>query len=410
MVDIKLPFGLREDNTLAHVSDVQSGKQCGCVCPSCRTLLIAVKGNKRQHHFRHHIDYECAIGLESAIHLAAKQMIMEKKQITLPEYVSSFSAIDSRGVKHIEQETVVRAGRLIRFNAIEAERDIHEMKADILAIAGNIPLIIEVFYRHKVDDQKRLKIVKANTSAIEIDLSDLTPQDVHNWDAFWLSINDPKRITWLYNAKASNIYKKLKDKVEKKIQAQEIIYQQEEAKRILQEQKEKELLVCGLQELEKLRGNIGYSTRLRQEAERHPVWIRTSKYLPFSLHDLPDFLDLDVPDGDWIFGCDRRVWQTAFYSYFICKIGGPFSVRAVDKWLQNTVGCKVPLCAKNVGIYGRKYPQLVPLDIWDNMPSSWRTLRTYCEHLQYLDVLEYSGDDWKVPGNCWYRRSTAKQI
>lgn len=404
MTDIKLPFGLDENNTLVHIADVQSGKKCDCFCPSCRIPLVAVKGNKRQHHFRHDVDHECESGLESAIHLAAKQIIMERKLITLPECVSVASARDSRGIEHTERETVVRAGTTIRFNSVEAEKELHEMKADILAMAGNTPLIIEIFYRHKVDDQKSFKMVKANVSAIEIDLSDLTPEDVKDWDTFWTRMNDPARIKWLYNAKAHHsVYKMLEDRLEKTIQRHEIIYKKEEIKKQQQEQKEKARLSQALNDLQNLCGDTKYIERLRLEAETHPVWKRTSQYSQFSWQKLPDFLNADVPDGDWIFGCDRRVWQTAFYSYFICKNKKPFNVKAIDSWLQNTLGCKTPLCAETVGILGRRYPQIVPASISGNLPSSWRTLRTYFYRLCELEILEFSGDDWKVAGNCWFK-------
>ena len=85
VVEIKLPFGLNENNIIVHIADIESGDKCNLVCPSCKSPLIAVKGNKKQHHFRHKNFRECKGGLESAIHLAAKQMIMEKKQLTLPK-------------------------------------------------------------------------------------------------------------------------------------------------------------------------------------------------------------------------------------------------------------------------------------------------------------------------------------
>jgi hypothetical protein len=405
MSEIKLPFGLNENNTLVHITDVENGKKCGCICPCCRVPLIAAnKGKVRQHHFKHDFGAECGGGLESAIHLAAKQIIMEKRQIALPVYIASLSGTDSKGIKYIEQETVVKGGTIAHFNSVEEEIELHEMKADILARAGNSPLIIEIFYRHKVEDQKRYKMVNANLSAIEIDLSNITAEDVRDWDTFWSSINEPKRIKWLHNAKAQQIVSKiLEDRLEKTLKEQERIYKAEEIKIQKQEQREKERLFRALNELQTLCGDRKYVERLSLEAETHPVWKRTRQYLPFSWHELPDFLSLDVPDGDWIFGCDRRIWQTAFYSYFICKNKKPFNVRAIDGWLQNTVGCKVPFCAETVGILGRKYPQLVPANISGNLPSSWRTLRTYFKHLCDLGMLEFSGDDWKFPGSCWYK-------
>ena len=87
-IKIKLPFGLNENNILVHIADVKRGKKCYCVCPSCRSPLIAAKGSKKQHHFKHAFDNECKSGLESAVHLAAKKMIMERKQITFSKCVS----------------------------------------------------------------------------------------------------------------------------------------------------------------------------------------------------------------------------------------------------------------------------------------------------------------------------------
>jgi len=127
-----------------------------------------------------------------------------------------------------------------------------------------------------------------------------------------------------------------------------------------------------LQALEdlKCRCSKEYIAQLEQEAETHPAWKRNSQYLSFSWHELPDFLNVTVPNGDWI---------------------------------QNTVGCKTPHCAETVGIYGRKYPQLVPTDVWGKIPSSWKTLNEYFWRLCDLGMLEFSGDDWKFPGSCWFK-------
>ncbi|TIG87143.1 competence protein CoiA family protein, partial [Legionella pneumophila] len=76
---IKLPFGLNENNVIVHITNVESGKNCNCICPSCSSPLIAAKGTKNQHHFKHTTTIECEGGLESAIHMAAKQIIKGAK-------------------------------------------------------------------------------------------------------------------------------------------------------------------------------------------------------------------------------------------------------------------------------------------------------------------------------------------
>src|SRR3990167_2303419 len=297
---IKLPFGLNEKGVLIHIDDAENGKKCNLVCSSCKSSLVAVnKGRQKQHHFRHDVVIECEGGLESAIHLAAKQMIMEKKRIKLSEYIVSESETDSKGKKHTEEfAIVVRDGKNMLFDDVQEEKELYGMKADIIAEKGSIQLIIEIFYRHKVDDLKIEKIKKGNMSAIEIDLSDLSAEDVKDMETFWLCVNDPRRVRWLHNVKDNeSIHFELKTKLAEKIQQQEKKYQQEEIIKQKRVQKEKDQLVQALEELKIFRSNE-HIERLNQEAETHPAWSNHSKYLERSLDELPAYLNLDVPNGD----------------------------------------------------------------------------------------------------------------
>lgn len=401
---IKLPFGLQENNTIVHISNVDSGKNCNCVCPSCHSPLIAAKGSKNQHHFKHATFIECEGGLESAIHLAAKQIIMERKQIRLPEYIITKEVLDSKGKIHPERKTIVEKGKVISFDSVREEQEIREMRADILAIARNHTLIIEIFYRHKVDDLKIEKIKEANISTIEIDLSDLTPDDVKDWEAFWSCINDPNRVQWLHNARAAIESVELEKQLRKKLQKIEKKYELEEIKRLNQEQEVKPALEKALEELNIFRTKK-YGVTPEQETESHPAWDFYNKYLQVSAGELPDVLNVDVSDGDWIFGCHKLIWQTAFYYNFIVSENNKnyFSIKQVDDWLQNTAKCRTPPCAQIIGKYGRRFPHLVPTDISRNMPSSWKTLREYCNHLDKSGVLIYSGNDRRHKGSCWFQ-------
>lgn len=224
---IKLPFGQNINGTLAHIADVGNGKKCGCICPSCQAPLIAAKGNKKQHHFKHAVDKKCEGGLESAIHLAAKQIIKEKKEITLSQYDLTVSKIDSKGKKHTVNVTITQHGTVTRFDSVCEEVELHGMRADILTTTGNEQLIIEVFYRHKVEEQKIEKIKKANISAVEINLSNLMPEDLNDLEAFWSYINDPQYVQWLHNAQVTDYNLKLEALLEEKIQEEENKYKKE---------------------------------------------------------------------------------------------------------------------------------------------------------------------------------------
>jgi hypothetical protein len=70
--------------TLVPVGDVESGLKCGCLCPACKAPLVAKKGKKNQHHFSHYGQDECEHGVETALHLAAKDIIAKHKKLHLP--------------------------------------------------------------------------------------------------------------------------------------------------------------------------------------------------------------------------------------------------------------------------------------------------------------------------------------
>ncbi len=410
MRSIKLPFGFNENKILVHITDVERGRNCNCVCPDCGFSLIAHKGSKNQPHFKHAIDNQCKG--ESAIHFAAKQIIRERKRITLPGYnIDRSGKKDSRGEWHsVEPKSVVKDGEIINFDSVQEEMVLHGMKADILAQKGSTPLIIEIFYRHKVEDQKRLKIFEANISAIEIDLSDLTPEDIKSWETFWLYINDVNRIRWLHNTKAQRYGLELEKELENKIFEQEKKYRQEEIKRKKIEQRGKEQLLPSLKELKILSSDESIA-QFKQQAEAHPFWRDNARYLSFSFNNLPNFVNVDVPDGDWIFGCDRRIWQTACYNYFVLKRKDkPFLIKHVDGWLQDVLGFKVHQSVKIVGIYGRRNPHLVPDNIYNNLPSTWKTLRAYFIYLEKLGIVEFSRDIYAYRRNDWLRVINKKSV
>jgi len=409
LAKIKLSFGLNENDVLLHITKVERGANCRCVCPSCRSPLIAAKGSIKQPHFKHAFDNECESGLESSIHLGAKKLILEKKQLTLPKHTLVISKKDSRGREHKVEKNIVKDGEVILFDFIQEEIDLHGMRADILAKKNNTPLIIEIFYRHKVDDQKLEKIQKANISAIEIDLSNLTPEDIKDWEAFWSYINDLSHIKWLHNAKAQACRPELEKEVVVKIQNQEKKYKQEEIEKQIKEKREQEDLLYALDNLKALssKESIG---EFKKNAKMHGVWKKYRQRLPFSFDALPNFLNKEVSNGDWIFGCDRCIWQIAFYYGFIWMNGKSFSIKRVDKWLQCSLGLNVHRSIKIVGRYSKKYPGLIPNNTYDSLPSSWKTLREYFNYLCDLGMLEFSDYDYHNLGSCWFQVISTKPI
>ena len=80
----RLYYGIK-DGQIVSINDVNSGKTCGCVCPSCGEQLIAKKGKIMIHHFAHASTKDCEYGYETSLHLLAKDIIKNLNHFVLPK-------------------------------------------------------------------------------------------------------------------------------------------------------------------------------------------------------------------------------------------------------------------------------------------------------------------------------------
>ncbi len=79
-------YGVQKDTgEILHISQVQRGKACGCVCAKCNEVLEARKGEERRHHFAHVSNYECVFGNEVAMYRFFAEELEKNKQLVLPE-------------------------------------------------------------------------------------------------------------------------------------------------------------------------------------------------------------------------------------------------------------------------------------------------------------------------------------
>ncbi len=68
----KIPYGERGGDLL-HISDVERGLRCDCVCPVCNERLVARKGEKVKHHFGHYPGANCSA--ETVLHQLGKRLL-----------------------------------------------------------------------------------------------------------------------------------------------------------------------------------------------------------------------------------------------------------------------------------------------------------------------------------------------
>lgn len=216
----KLPFGLRNEK-LVHISELnkeERGLKCNCNCPSCGDKLIARMGKQNINHFAHS-NSDCKNGVESALHLWAKELIKNANQIIIPRLAIEYSEIDTNEediqldgtTEKFKARTDWKYGDVrihevckasfIKFDKIDEEVNFGDIIPDLLVKVNGTPLIIEIAATHYVDEVKKAKIINKNISAFEIDLSKcmkninkLSKKEIAN-----IILSDLDNKKWIYN-------------------------------------------------------------------------------------------------------------------------------------------------------------------------------------------------------------------
>lgn len=218
MSNVKIAWGLSADGVMCHISEVEKGKACGCICPSinCSSPLIANQGLKNAHYFSHQVNTGC--GGESALHLAAKQILeesaSENASLVLPEVRGVYSSTDMAG--EVVERTDVE---LFCFHLVEAKQEVRlsdELITDVMSRSEkDEALAIEIFVTNAKDYLGACKYRSAGIDCIEINLS-MLPWNIDRNELKKAVLQTANR-RWLYCKKKNELEKKLKLQVDDEI-------------------------------------------------------------------------------------------------------------------------------------------------------------------------------------------------
>jgi hypothetical protein len=167
-----IPFALRaSDQQLVDVSEVSRGKRCACICPSCKTPLIARQGTIKEWHFAHafkgvsdETQKECEYSFWVSVVLMAKQIMATANTINLPAFIM---------YTQNAQKIKVTDEKMVRVDYVEIERKYHSIAADALLKLGEYLIAIIFSSPHKnnhhvIPDQGGLETI----GVLEISLFD----------------------------------------------------------------------------------------------------------------------------------------------------------------------------------------------------------------------------------------------
>lgn len=191
---------LNENNNLVQIENVERGLACKCTCFECGEIVIARKGDIKEHHFAHASNKEsCNINPESVLHKYAKEVILESMGLILP------------AVPNTEDNEAA----WWTFEKIIPEFHLGLIRPDLACYHNNEPVFIEIAVTHFIDENK-LKIIESmNVKTLEIDLSNLllTELVIPSEQAKKMILESLDNKSWLYPQAPKMIKDEAKDKV-----------------------------------------------------------------------------------------------------------------------------------------------------------------------------------------------------
>jgi hypothetical protein len=185
----QLVYGQRPDGSLVHITEVQRGLACGCICPACNSQLVArTKADHQVPHFAHNTGDACGGGPETVLHLLAKEAFRGNPKLFLPE----------RPTLNERKQVVTRQGQEVETEFLRLEyADPKKIIPDLYVRAMGYDLFVEVAVTHFSDDTKIQRLREHRIPAVEVDLSQSPRNSTRETIADAVLRTAPRQ--WLYH-------------------------------------------------------------------------------------------------------------------------------------------------------------------------------------------------------------------
>lgn len=337
---VPLTFAHDKDAVLRHVNEVTNGLACGCICPACGSRLVAKQGKTTIHHFAHKGGSDCVGGVETALHLAAKEIISKEHRMYLPSVEVQAVAKDLSGRSHTSKQSI--PPKAVSFDKVSEEVSLNGIRPDIIAYAGDKLLLVEVAVSHFADEKKIALLQERGLATVEIDLSGM----MQGWTWVALTdaiINNSSCKKWLFNPKSITMLSEATH-LAKRIAAQADRDDKERAAFI---QLSHELQRASIPGFRSARDHLSKFSlpenlivehaRMEAEGPENNEWQTASKFLGIRWGDTPPYLNIEVK-GEMGFPVDRRVWQAALFVKFVRSMNKTFDPKIVARWCLQTFG------------------------------------------------------------------------
>jgi hypothetical protein len=176
-----IPFGLEaESERLVDVGNVKRGNACGCICPSCKTPLIARQGGEKEWHFAHRSQKvhdktrkECKFSFAFSVRMMIRQLSDEGLKFKAPRLECSLSAISPDSHKSADFQYHVTDESLIVLKEVRVGEDFCGVPVDVQGLVEGVPFVIFVTYKDRVLPSEIKKPSIARCGVVELNVNDL---------------------------------------------------------------------------------------------------------------------------------------------------------------------------------------------------------------------------------------------
>lgn len=217
-----LPFGQDiESGEFVDVGNVPNGDKCGCICPSCKTLLTARQGEKNEWHFSHKVrksHNSTKVPCDFSFYVSVRMMIRQISQAGLDLKVPLLtvpSKIYDENTKSILPDIIhVVRSQDIHLQDITVGENFSGVVVDVLASVSGYPFVIFVSYKDRPVPEKLFNPEELKVGVIEFEAKVLREafqktkngQYLETLKHFLMNGTDGKR--WVYHPRFKEVEQK----------------------------------------------------------------------------------------------------------------------------------------------------------------------------------------------------------
>lgn len=156
-IESLIPFGLEvESAQLVDVGSVKRGKACGCICPSCKTPLVARQGDAKEWHFAHHsqkvhseTQNQCEYSFAVSVRLMLRQLAVEGLKFRTPRLEKSLPAHNEYTNEQTDFGYLVTDECLLELADVKVGATFCGVTVDVLGYVEGVPFVVFVTSRNR---------------------------------------------------------------------------------------------------------------------------------------------------------------------------------------------------------------------------------------------------------------------